>query len=376
MKLFLDFSLTTGIVLTSIILLLLFKQHKSQTKKILIVIFIQFMLVFVFHYGYLHKLKALVLATFIFEDPIIVLFGPMIFFYTNSIVKDSKITVKETIVHLIVPLLYVITISIPSLITIVSDIYAFEYLSRIENLIPFLILYSFVYCIISLKILQKFQELVKRNYSNLENKNLKWMQYLIIGAIFIIAIDVLASIYELSTGNLSYTIAYFTVIPIVFLIGYLGYYGLSQSKILVPNFLLMEENKNGTPKIEKKANSYNEGEMLNLTLKLERIIDVEKPYLREDLTLKDLAELLQITDKKMSALLNRYLNTSFYDYINGLRVVEVKKRIQDPAFEKYTLLAIALECGFNSKASFNRIFKKMTEVSPSEYKKRLLANKK
>ena len=202
------------------------------------------------------------------------------------------------------------------------------------------------------------------------------MQYLIIGAIFIIAIDVLASIYELSTGNLSYTIAYFTVIPIVFLIGYLGYYGLSQSKILVPNFLLMEENKNGTPKIEKKANSYNEGEMLNLTLKLERIIDVEKPYLREDLTLKDLAELLQITDKKMSALLNRYLNTSFYDYINGLRVVEVKKRIQDPAFEKYTLLAIALECGFNSKASFNRIFKKMTEVSPSEYKKRLLANKK
>jgi transcriptional regulator GlxA family with amidase domain len=116
--------------------------------------------------------------------------------------------------------------------------------------------------------------------------------------------------------------------------------------------------------------------MLNLTLKLERIIDVEKPYLREDLTLKDLAELLQITDKKMSALLNRYLNTSFYDYINGLRVVEVKKRIQDPAFEKYTLLAIALECGFNSKASFNRIFKKMTVVSPSEYKKRLLANKK
>ncbi|MGK0447077.1 MAG: AraC-like DNA-binding protein [Polaribacter sp.] len=377
MKLFLDFSLTTGIVLTSIILFILFKQkNKTQTKKILIVIFIQLMLVFIFYYGYLHKLKELVVVTFIFEDPIIVLLGPMLFFYVTSIVKDSKITVSETIVHCIVPLLYILTISFPALINIVSDIYVFEYLSRFENLIPFIILYSLVYCIISLQLLEKFRTLVKLNYSNLNNKNLKWVQYLLLGTIFIISIDVLTSIYELATGNSNDSIGYFTIIPIVFLIGYLGYYGIFQSKILLPDFLLIEETKNGKFKVEKKANIYNEVEMLNLKLELERIIEIQKPYLIEDLTLKDLAELLQITDKKMSALLNQNLNISFYDYINNFRVKEVKKRMQNQAFEKYTLLAIALECGFNSKASFNRVFKKMTKVSPSEYKKQMLVNKK
>jgi AraC-like DNA-binding protein len=377
MKLFLDFSLTIGIVMTSIISLILFKQkNKSQAKKILIVIFIQLLFVFIFYYGYLHKIKKLVVLTFIFEDPIIVFLGPMLFLYVTSIVKNTKITATETIVHFIAPLLYLLTISFPALISLVNGIYVFEYLSRLEDLIPFIILYSLVYCIISLQLLQKFQVLVKLNYSNLENKNLKWVQHLLLGIIFIFSIDILTSIYELATGNSNESIAYFTIIPGVFLIGYLGYYGISQSKILLPDFLLNEGAENGTLKVEKQAKNYNEAEMLHLKLELERIIEIQKPYLIEDLTLKDLAELLQITDKKMSALLNQHLNISFYDYINNFRVKEVKKRMSNLAFEKYTLLAIALECGFNSKASFNRVFKKMTKISPSEYKKHILVNKK
>ncbi len=377
MKLFLDFSLTIGIVMTSIISFILFKQkNKSQAKKILIVIFIQLLFVFLFYYGYLHKLRELVVATFIFEDPIIVFIGPMLFLYVTRIVKDSKITAAEIIVHFIAPLLYVLTISLPNLISIVSDIYTFEYLSSIEDLIPLVILYSLVYCIISLQLLLKFRALVKLNYSNLDNKNLKWVQQLLLGVIFIISIDVLTTIYELAAGDSNGSVGYFTIIPIVFLIGYLGYYGISQSKILLPDFLLIEEAKNDSFKVEKQANNYNEVEMLNLKLELAAIIEIQKPYLKEDLTLKDLAELLQITDKKMSALLNQYLNISFYDYINNFRVNEVKKRMQNPAFEKYTLLAIALECGFNSKASFNRVFKKITTISPSEYKKRLLVTEK
>lgn len=377
MKLFLDFTLTTGIILACIISLILFKQkNKSQEKKILIVIFIQLLFVFIFHYAYLHKIKELVVVTFIFEDPIIVFLGPMLFLYVTSIVKDTKITAAKTLVHFIAPLLYILTISFPSLISIVNGIYIFEYLNRLENLIPFIIIYSLVYCLISLQLLRKFQDLVKLNYSNLENKNLKWVQHLLLGTILIISIDVITSIYELVTGNSNESIPYITIIPGVFLIGYLGYYGISQAKIFLPDFLLIEEAKNGTLKLEKQATNYNEVEMLNLKLELERIIELQKPYLLEDLTLKDLAELLQITDKKMSALLNQNLNISFYDYINNYRVKEVKKRMQNLEFEKYTLLAIALESGFNSKASFNRIFKKISNVSPSEYKKQILMNKK
>ena len=90
------------------------------------------------------------------------------------------------------------------------------------------------------------------------------------------------------------------------------------------------------------------------------------------LTLGILADAISMTDKKLSALLNHYLQTSFYDFINAYRVTEVQNKMKDERYDHYTLLAIGLECGFKSKASFNRIFKKVTGLSPSKYKSTFL----
>ncbi|QEM08048.1 FtsX-like permease family protein [Mucilaginibacter rubeus] len=87
-----------------------------------------------------------------------------------------------------------------------------------------------------------------------------------------------------------------------------------------------------------------------------------------ELNLTSLAEKLGFTVHELSRIINVALKKNFNDFINEYRVTEVIRRMRDPAFGHITLLGIALESGFNSKSSFNRIFKQMTGKSPAEYK--------
>ncbi len=102
--------------------------------------------------------------------------------------------------------------------------------------------------------------------------------------------------------------------------------------------------------------------------KLEVRMRDEKWFLDAELSLTGLAKKLDVKPYLLTQALNRILNQSFNDYINAWRVREAQKLLQSPKHQHLTLLAIAYEAGFNSKASFNRIFKKTTGVSPSQWR--------
>ena len=93
----------------------------------------------------------------------------------------------------------------------------------------------------------------------------------------------------------------------------------------------------------------------------------ERLYREPELTLAQLAACLDIHPNYLSQVINEREEVSFYDYVNGLRIEEFKRRAVLPENQKYTLLAVAFECGFNSKSAFNRCFKKATGLSPTEY---------
>lgn len=100
----------------------------------------------------------------------------------------------------------------------------------------------------------------------------------------------------------------------------------------------------------------------------------EKPYLESELTLSDLARQLHITSSLLSQIINVGFNKNFNDFVNAYRIEAFKIRLQKSDYQHLTLLGIALECGFNSKATFNRAFKKHTGQSPSEYTNSLYMN--
>lgn len=93
----------------------------------------------------------------------------------------------------------------------------------------------------------------------------------------------------------------------------------------------------------------------------------EKPYLNPDLNLSDLAKQVNLSRGQLSEIINSGFNKNFNDFINSYRVEAFKAMLKENKQEQLSLLGIAQECGFNSKATFNRVFKKLTNFSPTQY---------
>lgn len=376
MKLFFDFSFTTAILINVLILFLLFKSKNDEVhKKILFIIFTFILLTIICFYGYLHKSWILFYFTFIFEDSTAVLIGPLLLLYLKSIVLRSPKMLLKNWIHFVFPIIYILFIGIPLLVSLINKEPIFDYIDTGEDYFSLVIIYSLIYCFLSLRFLKKIESIIKKYYSNIEGVDLNWVKILLIGTIIVIVMDVSTTFYELFFYELTWNTFYITALGVVILIGYLGYNGLFQSKVLLPEFLLMDssivENSGIIAKVEQNIEITNDSEMILLDEKLEEIMNKTKPFLNEDLSLNSLALLLSTSDKKVSYLLNQHKNISFYDFVNHYRVEEVKLKLEDYHYDKFTLLAIAFECGFNSKSSFNRIFKKITQLSPSEYKKQI-----
>jgi AraC-like DNA-binding protein len=102
--------------------------------------------------------------------------------------------------------------------------------------------------------------------------------------------------------------------------------------------------------------------------RLREVMESERLYADGDLTLQKLAGRLSIPAPHLSQTVNGRLNQSFTDFVNAYRVAEAKRKLTDPCLKHYSVLAIAEEVGFNSKSSFNAVFKKQTGMTPSEFR--------
>lgn len=105
--------------------------------------------------------------------------------------------------------------------------------------------------------------------------------------------------------------------------------------------------------------------------KINSYIIEKQRFLDPNLSMYFLAEELHISTSHLSKLINNYSGYNFSDYINALRVEQAKELLIDSNFDHYTIIAIGLECGFNSKSTFYAAFKKFTSLTPKEYQERL-----
>jgi AraC-like DNA-binding protein len=157
---------------------------------------------------------------------------------------------------------------------------------------------------------------------------------------------------------------------------FLGYFAIHQPEIFkLPTQPISFLNPNDeptiiiqdalTPLVEKEPELVEN--LSNYKEKLESYMKKNKPYTNPGLTLNELAQKLKLTPHLLSKIINEGYNKNFFDFINEYRIEEFKLRFEDPRNRQYTMLAIAFEVGFNSKTSFNRAFKKMTQQTPREF---------
>lgn len=112
-----------------------------------------------------------------------------------------------------------------------------------------------------------------------------------------------------------------------------------------------------------------EEEAKKILSSLLQYMDEEKPYLDSNLTIYDIAKDLEISRHYVTQVINQKLNKNFYTFINEYRIKEFKNRLANPENGHIKIMALAFESGFNSKSSFNTIFKQLEQITPSEYRR-------
>ncbi|NML38667.1 helix-turn-helix transcriptional regulator [Chitinophaga sp. G-6-1-13] len=254
----------------------------------------------------------------------------------------------------------------------------FEPLFR--GMVGSIIVSGIVYVLLSLRLLRRHRRNVAVQFSNTDKITLNWLRYLIggMGAIWIVVI------ISPSAQSLYIVVALF-----IFFIGYFGIrqvgifsHQLPAHAVYLPAVVQLPE-KTPEPavvedmadiaskKVKYEKSGLTDTEAARIHAALISLMEQQHCYKDSGLTLGDLAKPLDVHPAILSQVINSKEGKSFYDYINVLRVEAFKQLLQQPENQQYTLLALAFECGFNSKTSFNRNFKKITQLSPSSYVKEM-----
>jgi AraC-like DNA-binding protein len=190
---------------------------------------------------------------------------------------------------------------------------------------------------------------------------LRWIQHLAAAFLFLCGLEVVFLGSLVFGGPIvpsSGAVLYVSVAAIVCL---WGYFGLRQPEIFRPADIEPAAKLPVLPGAEPERRP-------GLAERLSRFMAEKKPYLDPDLTIYDLARALDIPVYQLSAVLNKDLGRTFFDFVNGYRIDEAKRNLADPGLKSQKILAIALDCGFASKSAFNRVFKEMAGETPSSYR--------
>jgi AraC-like DNA-binding protein len=235
------------------------------------------------------------------------------------------------------------------------------------------VLHFFVYMIPVLILLGKHRQALKACFSDIERMKLGWLQRLIgaFGALWLVFIagnavanlQLAGSAFALLMSGFLYSTSYqFIRHPVLLPLPATGYPAPAPAPD--PSADQAEE-----PRRKYEKSELPPGRVAQYAGRLRELMEHEKLYRQSGLTLKDLADALSVSAHQLSQVLNQHLNTNFYDFVNGYRVEEVKAELYNPHKKHLTILALALDAGFDSKTTFNAVFKKHTGLTPSAYKK-------
>jgi len=155
----------------------------------------------------------------------------------------------------------------------------------------------------------------------------------------------------------------------------ISYFGLRQPSLFRQNHAdsTSEESNISVGNTDEKTIKprFSPKEALELKERLISLMNEERPYLNAELTLGELSGQVNLAKHELTDLLNVHINKNFFSFVNEFRLNAVIRRLGNPDFDHLTIIAIANDCGFNSKSTFNSLFKQHTGHTPSDYKKNL-----
>lgn len=293
-----------------------------------------------------------------FPRGVALLVGPVLYFYLKAQLNAKfKLRWKDA-VHLIPWFLQFVIL----LTVFLQGKYAVqqfqmstvsEVLGHIQNAVR--IGSYIIYFYLSIKLYRAYRVWSLNHVSNADVLSFKWYRNviygLILGYFFKEGMNVVDGYLDLDFYQ-----DWWWNLGLVAIIIYLSIYGYSQIQPKFIDFDVDEPDEN-----EQQVND-------GFAEKLNSFMQEQKPFLIPDLTINQLSKQLSVPINELSSYLNGTEKKNFNDYINAYRIAEFKAEMNKPENANYTLLSIGLDCGFNSKSTFNRAFKKIVGESPSSWK--------
>ena len=294
--------------------------------------------------------------------------GPFLYFYVTTIIDEKKRFKRSFVFHLI-PFVgmniytFYLTHS-PGAFTGHPGAVISRDLFSLSTLLNWVLLLSVpVYVVWTLVLVNTYRQRTEQVLSDLEAIDLAWLRYIIVtlgGAWLVVTVTLSLRDPEAISG-----VGHLIFIPVTLFIYLVGFFGLKQSVIFSDYNLDMNVDQKSDVKYSKSGLGEEAGKAMHA--KLVELMEAEKPYLDSELTLPDLAVKLDVSPNYLSQILNEIGGESYYDFINRYRVNEFTDYMTQKEFQRYTLLAVAMQSGFASKPSFNRAVKKITGKTPSQF---------
>lgn len=303
--------------------------------------------------------------------PFPLMYGPLWYFYARSLTYGHSRLRWIDILHFL-PALLAFGILVPYLLQ--PSEWKISLMENFSERVPLpLLVGSLLMTVQGIAYFALTVTLIRRNlkrildlFSAIENISLRWLRNITvaIGIIWmIVAVFQILRLAGIPTfESMSQVVAAVSSI-FVFTAGYLG---LRQPEVFEPP---ASEYSTGTPSGRYAKSGLSDQRKAQILARLKEHLETAKPYLNNSLTLKDLADALSVSEHNLSEVINTSLGQTFFEMVNSCRVQEVQRRLVDPAHSHFTLTAIAFDSGFNSKSTFNAVFRRITGVTPSEYRK-------
>ena len=238
-------------------------------------------------------------------------------------------------------------------------------------------LHKIFFILIGLLILRKIRQYnlaIKHAHSSIDQISLHWLRnYTIILMVFYAVHLVIFLLFNLGFIPEISEVYLVTGILLVFAVFYLSYHGIKTynvSTIYVEPQLTAQTNKEHKERIT--SNESDENQVIYNRVK--SLFEEEQVFTDPNLKIGLLAEKLDLPSYRLSQSINEYFGHPFYDFVSSYRTELLKEKLTDPNNRSYTIMALALDAGFNSKASLNRIFKEQTGMTPSQFQKSHLTN--
>jgi AraC-like DNA-binding protein len=299
--------------------------------------------------------------------PFLYLFSPMMYLYTKSVTERGFALRLRHCVH-VLPFLFLLTYAAFAFYPLPAGQKA-RLIAPCTTMPPLgkILFFSlvevqfFLYAGFSLIQLGGYRKKIKECCSSMDTVQLSWLSFVLYGfiawRIIFVGMRYLTGAFLSLNHEIIMTCVDFGFF--VFACAFI-WKGLRQPNV----FAGIEESSEG---VKYKKSLMTKSEKKDYKKKLLICMESKRPYLIPALTIVDLAKELDISSKNLSQLINETFRMNFYRFVNSYRI-EAAKRMMSSAFDpKTTILEVLYEAGFNSKSSFNRMFKEQTGITPSQY---------